>query len=254
MEAFERPDDWPVQRSANEALTNMRSNNASGSADSQGFRNPTGTTSGSLVRTGTKQGAASRVLPKTLDGTELRERDHCEGVILKGWDTFVEVGSALATIRDKRLYRDCFGTFEEYCRQRWEFSRTHAYRMIEAAAVAAVLSPIGVKLHSESQVHPLAGLAPRSIPAAWKRAVEIAGKGEVTAKVVRRAAEEFRHDFKHVEEIARLHRTGLRQSSLQAAFDLIRQVEEAVRAKDDNAALTALSSLHKCLSDFGQHG
>jgi hypothetical protein len=232
----------------------MRPNNASASADSQGFLNPTGTTNRPLARTATKQGTPSRVLPKTLDGSELRERDHCEGIIVKGWDTFVEVGTALATIRDKRLYRDCFGTFEEYCRQRWEFSRTHAYRMIEAAAVAAVLSPIGVKLHSESQVRPLAGLAPGSIPAAWKRAVEIAGKGEVTAKVVRRAAEEFRHDFKHGEELARLHRAGLRQSNLEAAFNLIKKVEEAVRRKDGQAALAALSSLHKCLSDFGQHG
>jgi hypothetical protein len=56
--------------------------------------------------------------------------------------------------------------------------------LIEAALVAAALTPIGVKLKSESQVRPLVRLAPVKIPAAWKRAEEIAGDGEVTAKVV----------------------------------------------------------------------
>ena len=42
-----------------------------------------------------------------------------EQVIEKGLKTFVDVGNALLAIRDKRLYRQGFGTFEDYCKDRW---------------------------------------------------------------------------------------------------------------------------------------
>ena len=58
----------------------------------------------------------------------------------RGLATFVEVGRALAEIRDQRLYRASHRTFEEYCHERWLLSRTRAYRLIDAAAV---VSPIG---------------------------------------------------------------------------------------------------------------
>ncbi len=131
-------------------------------------------------------------LSKTLGAAETKECGECEEIIRQGWDTFLEVGRALTIIRHKRLYRNRFETFEEYCRQKWQFSKTHANRLIEAAAVAAALTPIGVKLKSESQARPLVGLAPQKIPTAWKKAVELNGDGEITAKVVKRATEEFR--------------------------------------------------------------
>lgn len=48
---------------------------------------------------------------------------------------FVEIGLALATIRDRRLYRAEFRTFEEYCRERWGFSRRRAYQLIACARI-----------------------------------------------------------------------------------------------------------------------
>jgi hypothetical protein len=44
----------------------------------------------------------------------------CEGVIERGMKSFIEVGTALLKIRDERLYRENYGTFEEYCRKRWK--------------------------------------------------------------------------------------------------------------------------------------
>jgi hypothetical protein len=35
-----------------------------------------------------------------------------------GIKTFIEVGSALLEIRDDRLYRESYGTFDDYCRVR----------------------------------------------------------------------------------------------------------------------------------------
>ena len=59
-----------------------------------------------------------------------------EKVIAKGQKTFVEVGLALAEIRDVRLYKREYSGFEEYCRKKWGWTRQHAYRLIEAAPVA----------------------------------------------------------------------------------------------------------------------
>lgn len=45
----------------------------------------------------------------------------------------LDVGQALARIRDGRRYRlEGFDTFEDYCRERWGFSRVRAHQMIEA--------------------------------------------------------------------------------------------------------------------------
>jgi len=59
-----------------------------------------------------------------------------EKTIARGKKTFVEVGLALAEIRDLRLYRREYAGFEEYCRKKWGWSRQHAYRLIEAAPIA----------------------------------------------------------------------------------------------------------------------
>ncbi len=71
--------------------------------------------------------------------TSLRDSqrlDELEKVIAKGQKTFVEVGLALAEIRDLRLYRREYSGFEEYCQKKWGWTKQHAYRLIEAAPVA----------------------------------------------------------------------------------------------------------------------
>jgi DNA N-6-adenine-methyltransferase (Dam) len=78
-----------------------------------------------------------------LTAVEATTLDDLEGVIEVGLATFVEVGKALERIRDGKLYRASHDTFEAYCTARWSISRAHAYRQIEAAGVAAALSPVG---------------------------------------------------------------------------------------------------------------
>lgn len=95
-----------------------------------------------------------------------------ERVIQKGKDTFVEVGTALAEVRDNRMYRATFKTFEEYCQKRWEFNRDYASKMIMAAEVINNLSTIVDKPKTESQARPLTKLPAEKQPAAWERAQE----------------------------------------------------------------------------------
>ena len=128
-----------------------------------------------------------------LDATERTDLANCEEVIDKGLRTFVEVGTALLTIRDRRLYRAQHGTFEDYCQGRWGMSRPRAYQMIDAATVVGNLSTIVDKFPTtESQARPLTQLPPEAQPVVWQRAVETAPEGKVTAAHVQAAVNEYK--------------------------------------------------------------
>lgn len=115
-----------------------------------------------------------------------------EGVVAHGLSAFVAAGNALRTIRDERLYRDEFSTFEAYTDERFGISRQHAYRLIGAADAAARVSPIGViQPATESQARPLTKLPPHEQPAAWRDVIDTAprdaaGQPKVTAAHVER--------------------------------------------------------------------
>ena len=70
------------------------------------------------------------------------ELDKCEVIIEKGKQTFIEVGNALREIRDRKGYRLQYGTFEEYCKQRWDFSVRTGKNLIDASGVAKNLQAI----------------------------------------------------------------------------------------------------------------
>ena len=84
-----------------------------------------------------------------------------EAVVERGLQMFVEVGLALAEIRDGRLYRHTHGTFEAYLDERWGWSRSHGYRLIDGARVAELLSPIGDMPANEAQARELVPLLER---------------------------------------------------------------------------------------------
>jgi hypothetical protein len=126
-------------------------------------------------------------LVPTSEQTRLTE---LEAIIKRGLGTFVAVGNALLEIRDSKLYKAEFETFELYCRERWNMSRIHAHRHIEAAKVSANLLPTGnIQPRSERQVRPLAKLKPTQQRKVWKEAVQSADGEQPTAKQVQEAAE-----------------------------------------------------------------
>jgi hypothetical protein len=123
-------------------------------------------------------------LSTTLTKPERSVLAECEAVIERGQDTFIEVGNALLRIRNERLYRSEFGTFQEYCETRWMMSGTHAHRLIDAAEIAGNLKTHpGVSL-TEKQIRPLARLEPAEQREAWKESVKSSSTGNPTAKEV----------------------------------------------------------------------
>jgi hypothetical protein len=55
------------------------------------------------------------------------------------------LSQALLSIRDERLYRADYSTFEEYCDKHWGMKRAHANRLISAVGVIDNLDLIGSK-------------------------------------------------------------------------------------------------------------
>jgi hypothetical protein len=122
-----------------------------------------------------------------LSSAEKEELSQCEAVIQTRLKAFFEVGHALIEINRNRLYRTEYHSFEEYCRNRWDMSRVHAFRLLRAAEVHKALSPIGnIPLpENEAQIRPLTGLTPKKAQAAWEKVIKMAQGERVTAKLVR---------------------------------------------------------------------
>ena len=80
-----------------------------------------------------------------------------ERVVERGVQTFIEVGLALTEIRDLRLYREHYASFETYLAGAWQLGRSTGYGLIDAARVAANVPLEGQRL-SLSQLRVLAPL------------------------------------------------------------------------------------------------
>lgn len=106
---------------------------------------------------------------------------------------------AMRAIHDEKLYREEFGTWEEYCRGRWNISPQHANRLIEHGKLLSLLSedpksePIGSL--SEAVTREVAGLPDEKkveiIEAvATESKAKNNGKPKVTAAAVRQKVHE----------------------------------------------------------------
>jgi hypothetical protein len=131
-----------------------------------------------------------------LSSAEQHDLARCEQSIAHLRQAFIDAGSALATIRDERLYRAQYATFEAYCQQRWGFSRVRAHQLIDAARTSITLLTIVNTLppDNEAQVRPLSHLdTPEEQQEAWQEAVERSNgspTGRIVQEVVHRRTEQ----------------------------------------------------------------
>ncbi len=122
-----------------------------------------------------------------LTASESATLQDCEQRIERGLKTFIEVGQALAEIRDSRLYKGTHDTFEAYCQERWQIDRTRAQNFITAARTVLEISnthpdlPAPVK---ESQARALAAVPEPDRAEVWRETVERT-EGKPTAAAVR---------------------------------------------------------------------
>ena len=128
-----------------------------------------------------------------LTETEVVKLRDLEGIVERGLQTFVEVGAALAIIREQKLYRAAHSTFEAYCEERWGWSDRRARQLMDASEVVTSLAETGTMVPvNERQARELARVPEDQRADVWKKAVDTApvtnGKPKVTAGHVREAA------------------------------------------------------------------
>lgn len=169
----------------------------------------------------------TRKAAKSLTTAERTRLTEAETVIQNHFESFSKAGDALVDIRDNRLYRETHGTFDDYCRERWEMSKSQANRLIAAATVmhniVKVKESKDIAEHlTESAVRPLTSLTPAQQQKVIRQVAEqapppVAGRSRVTARMVQNVA---RKTFPKAFRSQKPDGEGRRQVS-----DLIRRSE-----------------------------
>ncbi len=128
-----------------------------------------------------------------LSATESMRLVELEDVVIRGMDTFVAVGRALAEIQTSKLYRATHSTFAAYLEDHFELSRSRAYEMIAASETVVNLSAIGGQIPipaNERQARELAGLSGHVAAEVMLAADEATG-GKPTATAIKDARNEM---------------------------------------------------------------
>jgi hypothetical protein len=113
-----------------------------------------------------------------LTSWETVRKEQLEKVVEGGLQEFLRVGAALAELRNRRLYRTTFATFEQYVRSRFGLSRSSADHLIRTTATALALLEGGEKLlpsTTEAVIRPISALPTPELKAAcWSLAKAVA--------------------------------------------------------------------------------
>lgn len=117
--------------------------------------------------------------PITTD--EVERLGELVATVRRHLDGFIEAGAALVEIRDSRLYRDTYPTFEAFCAAEFGIGRAHAYRMIDAAEVVSPMGDTGALVANERQARALAAAPPEERADVM---AAVATKGKPTAAAI----------------------------------------------------------------------
>ena len=175
----------------------------------------------------------------TPAGTELSAQEQqmlaqCEEIIGKNMLGVVEFGKALAKIRDLKLYRAQYETWEDYVARRWEIKARTSYQYITAAEVFENVrncAQIENLPTNEFQLRQLSRLSDEFQIQAWQNAVKTAPDGKVTARHVARIVSEMLGEQISNKAAAQQHQvrksTELPQDMKDLFWNLIEKVREA---------------------------
>lgn len=167
-----------------------------------------------------------------LTKAEVQHLADLEQTIEKGLKTFMEVGEALLEIRDQRLYRKHYKSFDEYCHLKWKFTARQANRLIGAGEVVenlkrdqlVSLGPIAIP-ENEAQARPLTELTPSKQIEAARIAATKAHKP--TAKEFKEAAQEVK-EKPHVAKPEN-SKNVIGKAKMESLIEIIDQLQTMVK-------------------------
>jgi hypothetical protein len=136
----------------------------------------------------------------TLAADEKASLARLEEIVEHGIGHVYRVAKALEEIRDSRLYREHYRTFEDYCQHRWNYTRRRVNQLIGTAEVIADLAgdtmgTLGSHTEimevdnsslptTERQLRPLAALPSDKRKEVWREAVETSKGGRPSGRHV----------------------------------------------------------------------
>lgn len=137
------------------------------------------------------------MLAMPMTPAELSKFSKLEASVKTNIQAFYAVGSYLLVIRDERLYRAEFKSFEEYCSERWGFERIRAHQMIDGAKVMSGLTAaIGDRISlpvNERQTRALHAVPEEKRAEVWEEAIGKAKKGSSpAASIIEKIAKKFK--------------------------------------------------------------
>lgn len=186
----------------------------------------------------------------TLNPAALVTLADCELRIERGLKTFIDVGQALAEIRDSRLYKGTHGTFEDYCAERWNMSRPRAYELISAAEVVSGMPDTAPPVTNARQAAALAAVPEPERAEVWRETVERTN-GKPTAAAVRAVQTERTKTPGPVDVIATPPADPGPDRHLRAVPEPVRS-EPAEKLRDDllreSERRTAIASIRSVLT------
>lgn len=165
-----------------------------------------------------------------------------EQIIVDGLQTFVMVGKSLAAIRAGQLYRQTHGTFVAYCKDRFGLSESHTYRTMDAAEIAAIVSPIG-EVGNEAQARELVGLEPAQAREVYAEAVR-----ETANRPTARAIRDTRLRLVPKPSDRSMDRWDILGTARHAAEDAGKLAGRLSRIRQDDRLPQQISAMHGALS------
>lgn len=177
-----------------------------------------------LRRGGVAGVTTSRVELEVVFNPDTATLVECEAIIERGAKSFVEVGTALLAIRDRKLYRATHSRFTDYTKERWGYAQRYSYQLMDAAKVCAV-----AHVSNEWQARELVPLKddPELLREALEEAKDAATAlgSEVTAPFIRDAVAKRRPKKpRHVKVVA----PGGEKRSSQSAQQRLQRVHDTL--------------------------
>lgn len=119
-----------------------------------------------------------------------------------GLQSFTEVAEALTTIREKRLYKSQYTSFQQYCDKRWHFNREWADRLILAAGMVnqslpdAGVTPENIAILKDSSANTVLALRkvnPKKVNNVVGDSVRSANGKPITPSIVKKEVARVTH-------------------------------------------------------------
>jgi hypothetical protein len=139
-----------------------------------------------------------------LTAAEKTLKAELEAIVSSGLEEFLRVGNALTTLRNRRLYRTEFVTFEEYVRTKFALARSSADQLIRSAQTAQVLLEAGIELPANTTatvLRPIASLPGEELQVAcWEFAQSLAPARGVTQPLIARLVRVVRNALDNADQ------------------------------------------------------